>query len=587
MLSDHGRRKTRVSSLPDLDRLSTSSTGSSLSDEDFTTSSCLQLSLHADTNKGHQSPPLEHQCGTELQGETKGQALANVRNVASHDALSNIDERSRCAEDGVHQNHLDLKLARAEALIRECQKVESYLSSLCKHTIGSLPEKSKSLSSMPSRCSPLGSFEEVVLNGTEKSSPSCQSLSFQDDDVFFDKTDSPVLDSPRPLTRSSQKKLLLDQYILGDSVMNEHPPLRGDSQETQDDNFIRTVHQPPAVVRGSIDSLDSSTSSREMGSLEGHKGVDRSVLDNRVDGRKLPALKQDILFKQGARDRHSSADDDFCFIEVEADLSAHAPFSSRGHNVSLPRSVLGTLKQGLRNIFKKTKGENGRHAARCLVPCVVPSFPPEHFQVREFPQSSLPKGTMLERDMNHSSGNQVSKSGSDSALSFRADESRDDAVQICQKFDQNFSTPAGQLQDHIDDSISQNSSVFESIDIAQLDLISTVAAEKSKNSDNHVEPQPEINQVKVGDVADNTVRSNSDTAGAVPQTEISQQNTDANARTPSAPGKCNAMNKDLCRFYHVFREGELESLVTQHLPGMSVLHSFYDHANWCLILQKL
>lgn len=42
----------------------------------------------------------------------------------------------------------------------------------------------------------------------------------------------------------------------------------------------------------------------------------------------------------------------------------------------------------------------------------------------------------------------------------------------------------------------------------------------------------------------------------------------------------------LHRFYHVFREGELES-VCRALHGATVLRSYYDQGNWCVILEKV
>lgn len=42
------------------------------------------------------------------------------------------------------------------------------------------------------------------------------------------------------------------------------------------------------------------------------------------------------------------------------------------------------------------------------------------------------------------------------------------------------------------------------------------------------------------------------------------------------------------RYYHVFREGELESLISQHLDGKLVLEErYYDHANWVVKLKKV
>ncbi|XP_012514578.1 PREDICTED: alkylated DNA repair protein alkB homolog 8 [Propithecus coquereli] len=40
------------------------------------------------------------------------------------------------------------------------------------------------------------------------------------------------------------------------------------------------------------------------------------------------------------------------------------------------------------------------------------------------------------------------------------------------------------------------------------------------------------------------------------------------------------------RYYHVFREGELEA-ACQTLSNVSILQSYYDQGNWCVILQKI
>ncbi len=39
------------------------------------------------------------------------------------------------------------------------------------------------------------------------------------------------------------------------------------------------------------------------------------------------------------------------------------------------------------------------------------------------------------------------------------------------------------------------------------------------------------------------------------------------------------------RFYHVFHEGELESLCEQ-VADTKVIHSYYDKGNWCIIFVK-
>lgn len=44
--------------------------------------------------------------------------------------------------------------------------------------------------------------------------------------------------------------------------------------------------------------------------------------------------------------------------------------------------------------------------------------------------------------------------------------------------------------------------------------------------------------------------------------------------------------KAFMRYYHVFREGELCSLVEEHVPELQILSSCYDHGNWCIIAEK-
>lgn len=39
------------------------------------------------------------------------------------------------------------------------------------------------------------------------------------------------------------------------------------------------------------------------------------------------------------------------------------------------------------------------------------------------------------------------------------------------------------------------------------------------------------------------------------------------------------------RYYHVFKEGELEQLVKE-VDGLKILQSYYDRDNWCVICEK-
>jgi hypothetical protein len=42
------------------------------------------------------------------------------------------------------------------------------------------------------------------------------------------------------------------------------------------------------------------------------------------------------------------------------------------------------------------------------------------------------------------------------------------------------------------------------------------------------------------------------------------------------------------RYYHVFREHELESLFTKYFDGqLQIVDRYYDHANWVVVCEKL
>ena len=41
------------------------------------------------------------------------------------------------------------------------------------------------------------------------------------------------------------------------------------------------------------------------------------------------------------------------------------------------------------------------------------------------------------------------------------------------------------------------------------------------------------------------------------------------------------------RFYHVFKRGELDELIRQHVTSLHIYESFYDHGNWVVCATKL
>ena len=45
-------------------------------------------------------------------------------------------------------------------------------------------------------------------------------------------------------------------------------------------------------------------------------------------------------------------------------------------------------------------------------------------------------------------------------------------------------------------------------------------------------------------------------------------------------------DSSLSRYYHVFRQGELDGLIKEFVPTLSLIDTYYDHSNWCIIAKK-
>ena len=41
------------------------------------------------------------------------------------------------------------------------------------------------------------------------------------------------------------------------------------------------------------------------------------------------------------------------------------------------------------------------------------------------------------------------------------------------------------------------------------------------------------------------------------------------------------------RYYHVFREGEIDHIIEKYVENLHIINSYYDHANWCIIAEKV
>ena len=43
----------------------------------------------------------------------------------------------------------------------------------------------------------------------------------------------------------------------------------------------------------------------------------------------------------------------------------------------------------------------------------------------------------------------------------------------------------------------------------------------------------------------------------------------------------------ICRYYHVFREGEIDHMIEKYVENLHIISSYYDHANWCIVAEKV
>ena len=41
------------------------------------------------------------------------------------------------------------------------------------------------------------------------------------------------------------------------------------------------------------------------------------------------------------------------------------------------------------------------------------------------------------------------------------------------------------------------------------------------------------------------------------------------------------------RYYHVFREGEIDHMIEKYVENLHIISSYYDHANWCVVAEKV
>ncbi|XP_029027993.1 probable tRNA methyltransferase 9B [Betta splendens] len=57
--------------------------------------------------------------------------------------------------------------------------------------------------------------------------------------------------------------------------------------------------------------------------------------------------------------------------------------------------------------------------------------------------------------------------------------------------------------------------------------------------------------------------------------------------TRSPQGGAGPVDGPCLRYYHVFREGELAELIQNHVDELHVTHAYFDHANWCVVAERV
>lgn len=57
--------------------------------------------------------------------------------------------------------------------------------------------------------------------------------------------------------------------------------------------------------------------------------------------------------------------------------------------------------------------------------------------------------------------------------------------------------------------------------------------------------------------------------------------------TQSPQGSEGKVEGPCLRYYHVFREGELAELIENHVEELHVKQTYFDHANWCVVAEKV
>lgn len=68
--------------------------------------------------------------------------------------------------------------------------------------------------------------------------------------------------------------------------------------------------------------------------------------------------------------------------------------------------------------------------------------------------------------------------------------------------------------------------------------------------------------------------------GCSPYTKVNECTPATQSRQQQHP------NGAWLRYYHIFKEGSLAELIEHHDPELHIIHSYFDHTNLCVIVEK-
>lgn len=72
-----------------------------------------------------------------------------------------------------------------------------------------------------------------------------------------------------------------------------------------------------------------------------------------------------------------------------------------------------------------------------------------------------------------------------------------------------------------------------------------------------------------------------------PGKEGDREQSEKQESTKSPQGTEKQVDGSCLRYYHVFREGELAQLIQNYVGELHVKHTYFDHANWCVVAEKV